>query len=264
MCRPARCLQAGHGLVEEEAAGVGVIAHPGRHPHQPQPQGGLHGVGQGQGHVEAAPQLPEDLPFAPVRRVADDLRHSGLGGKQRGDPGGRQHGDLGQGKEPPQPRQHRQAHDRIPHPVGGAHQEAPHHFRVPGKPAGHLKLLKPLPDLGRQGQVGRRAGFYLARCQSFVRRDPIGAASSPWWRQDRSQFKTDFRRHFASTEGLKLAKESPPFFKGGQGGLNKRLIIPLNPPLGKGDLKPQFSTFHWLREHICSSKTGFALGYQSR
>jgi hypothetical protein len=29
----------------------------------------------------------------------------------------------------------------------------------------------------------------------------------------------------------------PPFSKGGQGGLNKRLIIPLNPPLKKGDLK---------------------------
>jgi hypothetical protein len=29
----------------------------------------------------------------------------------------------------------------------------------------------------------------------------------------------------------------PPFFKGGQGGLRNRFIIPLNPPLGKGDLK---------------------------
>jgi hypothetical protein len=27
----------------------------------------------------------------------------------------------------------------------------------------------------------------------------------------------------------------PPFFKGGQGGLYKPLIIPLNPPLEKGD-----------------------------
>ena len=27
----------------------------------------------------------------------------------------------------------------------------------------------------------------------------------------------------------------PPFLKGGQGGLDKRLIIPLNPPLEKGD-----------------------------
>jgi hypothetical protein len=29
----------------------------------------------------------------------------------------------------------------------------------------------------------------------------------------------------------------PPFLKGGKGGLNKCLIIPLNPPLKKGDLK---------------------------
>jgi hypothetical protein len=29
----------------------------------------------------------------------------------------------------------------------------------------------------------------------------------------------------------------PLFSKGGQGGLNNRLIIPLNPPLGKGDFK---------------------------
>jgi hypothetical protein len=28
----------------------------------------------------------------------------------------------------------------------------------------------------------------------------------------------------------------PPFLKGGKGGLNNHLIIPLNPPLGKGDL----------------------------
>jgi hypothetical protein len=34
---------------------------------------------------------------------------------------------------------------------------------------------------------------------------------------------------------LKLGKNHPPFSKGGQGGLNKRLIIPLNPPLKKGD-----------------------------
>jgi hypothetical protein len=32
----------------------------------------------------------------------------------------------------------------------------------------------------------------------------------------------------------------PPFFKGGQGGLYNRLIIPLNPPLGKGDFKRAF------------------------
>ena len=51
---------------------------------------------------------------------------------------------------------------------------------------------------------------------------------------------------------LKLGKTHPPLSKGGQGGLNKRLIIPLNPPLGKGDLKPPFPTFNWLREHIRS------------
>jgi len=33
-----------------------------------------------------------------------------------------------------------------------------------------------------------------------------------------------------------MGKELSPFSKGGQGGLNKRLIIPLNPPLEKGDL----------------------------
>jgi len=44
---------------------------------------------------------------------------------------------------------------------------------------------------------------------------------------------------------LKLGTNHPPLFsflKGGQGGLNKRLIIPLNPPLVKGDLKPPFPT----------------------
>gem|GEM_PF-6461885 len=30
---------------------------------------------------------------------------------------------------------------------------------------------------------------------------------------------------------------TPPFFKGELGGLYNRLIIPLNPPLEKGDLK---------------------------
>jgi hypothetical protein len=33
------------------------------------------------------------------------------------------------------------------------------------------------------------------------------------------------------------------WYKGGQGGINKRLIIPLNPPLEKGDLKFRFPTF---------------------
>jgi hypothetical protein len=37
-----------------------------------------------------------------------------------------------------------------------------------------------------------------------------------------------------------MAKNHPPFSKGGQGGLNKRLIIPLNPPLEQGDFKTTF------------------------
>jgi hypothetical protein len=32
-------------------------------------------------------------------------------------------------------------------------------------------------------------------------------------------------------------EKSPPFLKGGKGGLNNRLIIPLNPSLRKGDFK---------------------------
>jgi hypothetical protein len=35
----------------------------------------------------------------------------------------------------------------------------------------------------------------------------------------------------------------PPFFKGGEGGLYKHLIIPLNPPLEKGDFKRAFRKF---------------------
>src|SRR4030067_2064098 len=53
---------------------------------------------------------------------------------------------------------------------------------------------------------------------------------------------------------LKLGKNHPPFSKGGQGGLNKRLIIPLNSPLGKGDLKLPFPTSNWLGEHMCSQR----------
>ena len=34
---------------------------------------------------------------------------------------------------------------------------------------------------------------------------------------------------------IKNGGKFPPFLKGGKGGLNKRLIIPLNPPLEKGD-----------------------------
>ena len=36
------------------------------------------------------------------------------------------------------------------------------------------------------------------------------------------------------------ARNLPPFFKGGQGGLYNHLIIPLNPPLEKGDFKKAF------------------------
>ena len=81
--------------------------------------------------------------------------------ERAGDPGRCQHGEFGQGKEPHEPGQHRQAHDRIPNPVGRSHQDPPHHFGVPGKPAGHLKLLEPLPDLGGEGQVGGPARFFL-------------------------------------------------------------------------------------------------------
>jgi hypothetical protein len=35
---------------------------------------------------------------------------------------------------------------------------------------------------------------------------------------------------------IKVGGFLPPFLKGGQGGLNNCLIIPLNPPLKKGDL----------------------------
>jgi hypothetical protein len=38
-------------------------------------------------------------------------------------------------------------------------------------------------------------------------------------------------------EGLMGKRITPPFFKGELGGLYNRLIIPLNPPLEKGDLK---------------------------
>jgi len=43
---------------------------------------------------------------------------------------------------------------------------------------------------------------------------------------------------------FKLGRNHPPFLKGGQGGLNKGLIIPLNPPLEKGDLKSPFPTLN--------------------
>ena len=77
--------------------------------------------------------------------------HAGLGRKQGGHPGHRQHGDIGQGEEAFEPGQQRQTHDGITHPVGGAHQEPPHLFRVPGKPARDLQLGKALPDLEEAG-----------------------------------------------------------------------------------------------------------------
>jgi hypothetical protein len=36
---------------------------------------------------------------------------------------------------------------------------------------------------------------------------------------------------------IKDGKKFPPFLKGGKGGLHNHLIIPLNPPLKKGDFK---------------------------
>ena len=51
---------------------------------------------------------------------------------------------------------------------------------------------------------------------------------------------------------LKLGKNSPPFSQGRQGGLNKCLIIPLNPPLNQGDLKLPFPSLHRLRKNLCS------------
>jgi hypothetical protein len=46
----------------------------------------------------------------------------------------------------------------------------------------------------------------------------------------------------------------PPFLKGGKGGLNKRLIIPLNPPLRKGDLKLQASRLGSISYKILESQ----------
>jgi hypothetical protein len=51
----------------------------------------------------------------------------------------------------------------------------------------------------------------------------------------------------------------PPFSKGGQGGLNNRLIIPLNPPLEKGDLKFPFPIFWRLRAYL-KPQPDFAIG----
>ncbi len=53
-------------------------------------------------------------------------------------------------------------------------------------------------------------------------------------------------------EEFKLGKNHPPFLKGGQGGFNKRLIIPLNSPLKRGNLKLPFPSLHRLRENLFS------------
>ena len=42
---------------------------------------------------------------------------------------------------------------------------------------------------------------------------------------------------FINLPHIKDGGKFPPFLKGGKGGLDKRLIIPLNPPLEKGDFK---------------------------
>jgi hypothetical protein len=54
-----------------------------------------------------------------------------------------------------------------------------------------------------------------------------------------------------------FGKEYPPFSQRGQGGFNKRLILPLNSPLGKGDLKLSFPIFYWL-ENIFVAHDRFA------
>jgi hypothetical protein len=65
--------------------------------------------------------------------------------------------------------------------------------------------------------------------------------------------------HPESARCVQVSKASPPFSKGGQGGLDKPLIIPLNPPLGKGDLKTSFSILAWLR-NVFEPEVGFETG----
>ena len=74
----------------------------------------------------------------------------------------------------------------------------------------------------------------------------------------RGHFKTYFQGHLESTHVVWKAQESPPFSKGGQGGLIKRLIIPLNPPLRKGDFKPPFPALPRLSRFLEHSP-GFAI-----
>ena len=77
------------------------------------------------------------------------------------------------GKSRLQPREHRQAHDRIPHPVGGAHQEALHREILRGKFPGGLQLLKTLLHFRGQGLFVR-----LRRMIHYVCRAAICSAVS--------------------------------------------------------------------------------------
>ena len=43
--------------------------------------------------------------------------------------------------------------------------------------------------------------------------------------------------HPPTEEKVSISLNLPPFSKGGSGGINQRLLIPLNPPLRKGDFK---------------------------
>ena len=68
---------------------------------------------------------------------------------------------------------------------------------------------------------------------------------------------------YVSRISLVIRKELPPFSNGGQGGLNNHLIIPLNPPLEKGDLKPPFLTFCRLKTYL-NPKVGFEIGSKEK
>ena len=176
-------LPPGDRQVEEGPAGVGGIAHSHRHSHQPQAQGGFQGIGQGQGQVETAPQVPENPPFAAAGRVGDDLGHPGEALEQGGHPPGRQHRDLRLGKEFLQAREHRQAHDRVAYPVGGAHQEALHRKILEGKFPGRLQPLKTLLHFRGQGvfvRLRRMIHKNISELQrSAVSKDPDTAYGIP-------------------------------------------------------------------------------------
>jgi hypothetical protein len=61
-------------------------------------------------------------------------------------------------------------------------------------------------------------------------------AASVWWQRLKAFIKPTCEIVLGQPGELKVAKKHPPFFKGGQRGLEKRLIIPLNPSLEKGDM----------------------------